>query len=213
MRTQTYVAECVLAQQAENDYKCKMKWPPIYACPQARAEICTGQSSDRCVMVSFRAAISTPSCDQEFRRSVCNRLAPRAQAINCDAKCSTPIRRHRRLEGRLQGSSFNSTLVTVYLEGASVSAIEAIEAKIIDVLSSAEAATTFLDVQVTSLPELTPPFRRSQPAPIAVIVGSCAGAAFAVALVVVATLRKPRSRPALRKAALNQRGAGPSGGD
>ena len=186
-----------MVKESNFDWSCQMDWPPHYACPPSQKRTCSVQASDRCVTISFQAAMNISSCNQEFRDRICSRITPRAQLDqgDCSTECA-PVHSvaHRRLQSSVPHSS---TLdITVHLEAPSASSVKPITTLIVDVLSTAESASDFFALQVTTDPEMRPePVRRAHSEPVAAIAGSCGGVAALLTLAVLAlVLRKSCAR-------------------
>ena len=193
------MSECIYVPH-NSGFRCKAAWPPFYECPtvQARSSQCHVQGE--CVVIAFVAAMQPADCDDAFCNSTCSRVATQggAEASACETVCSPSAR--RRLESN---SSIGTLAVTVSIAATSPEAVVRIESNVAAFLSTAEAASDFLDVVVIGIPEMTPPYNGSQE-PLAVIIGAATGGAAAATLLALAMLlvcrrARLRFRPALRK--------------
>ena len=87
--TAAYVSECGMVQVGDNDWGCRLEWPPHYKCGAAvRRSACAQGSGRECLLITFPA---TPgkACDDAFQASACEVFAQLASVKpeECSAWC------------------------------------------------------------------------------------------------------------------------------
>jgi len=217
--TAAYVSECGMVRVGDNDWRCRLEWPPHYKCGAAvRRSACAQGSGRECLLITFPA---TPgkACDGAFQASACEVFAqlasvkPEACSVWChssDLLLSLaelpPASELAPSSGRPSSAGVgarasdgwhaappNGSIITVSLEAPSAEAITVIEATAVETLSIAEAAEAFLAahfIGAVPLPGAVDAQPEGSPSPpMAAIVGAVMGGAAALLLVVLARWR------------------------